>query len=98
MDDNRLDKLLNSRRFEMTAPDFADRIIEATMHVKQVPPMQWWLRTQEVLASVMLPRPVAALAMMLVMGIVIGVTLPATQNAVDDDIFQQAYLDDGVVL
>lgn len=90
--DEKLDKLLKSRRIEPASPDLAQRIIlraQRSAQNKTVPLWQW---LGELFAEFHLPKPAYVLASALVLGIVIGFNAPQDINNGADDGALQSFL------
>jgi hypothetical protein len=81
--DEKLDKMLRSRRMEAASPDLARRIILKARQTPQSQPISLaqWLR--EVFAEFHLPKPAYVLAGTLLLGIIVGLNT-AIDTAGDD--------------
>jgi len=91
MQDHDFDTVLRNRAAPPARAGLADRIIAASRSVPQMRGMG------DVLADYLLPKNVAALAAMLVMGAAIGLSIPVPGN--EDEFSMQTYIDDnGAVL
>ncbi len=71
---DRLDQLLENRRFEAHAPDFASRIIQAAARTEQKIPLRFSTWLKQIFAEFELPRPAFALSCALVLGLAIGIS------------------------
>ena len=85
--------LRTMRRFEPASSDLADRIIFAAHSAVRSPGATFTAMLNELLASI-LPKPAFALAGVLALGVVIGLTIPDQS----DNIILQAYSDEGATL
>jgi hypothetical protein len=99
--DEKLESMLQSRRFEPAAPDLADRIV---LKARQIPQIQnitllQWMR--RLCAEFHLPKPGYVLACALILGLVVGFNEPlSTSPAEDPDTAQVQsflYADEGVL-
>jgi hypothetical protein len=99
-EDEKLDSMLRSRRFEPAAPDLADRI---ALRARQIPQIQnitllQWMR--RLCAEFHLPKPGYVLACALILGLVVGLNEPLFSPAEDPDAVQVQsflYADEGVL-
>jgi|SRR5581483_2053795 len=84
--EQKLEAMLQSRRFEPPSPDLAERIVRKARPLPQhqmISLTQWM---KELFAEFHLPRPVYVLVSTLIFGFVVGLTLPQyTTNADDAD-------------
>ena len=83
--DDRLDNMLRSRRIEPASPDLAQRIIfkaRQRPQSRRVSPWQW---LRQLCAELHLPKPAYVLASSLVLGMVIGFSLPSDVPSAADD-------------
>ncbi len=74
--DEKLERLLRSRRIELASPDLAQRILLQSRQIPQVEPMtiaQW---LSGLFKEFHLPKPAYVLAGALLMGMVVGVNTP----------------------
>ena len=88
MNDNRdekLDHLLRSRRVEPASMDLAQRIILKAQQVPQNKTLPLWQWVRELFSEFHLPKPGYVLASALVLGIVIGFSVPQDTTVGDDD-------------
>ena len=98
--DERLEKMLRSRRVESASPDLAQRII---LKARQTPQLERFILRQwltRVFAEFHLPNPAYVLAGTLVMGFVLGLNVPSATTADDADTGQvQSFLysDEGLL-
>ncbi len=95
-DDKYLEALLSKRHIEPASPGFAERIIASARPLRrgEAVSIGAWLR--EALAEFMLPKPAFALAATLMLGMVIGFSVPASHSEHED---AMNYLkDDGAIL
>jgi hypothetical protein len=82
--EQKLEAMLQSRRFEPASPDLAERIIR---QAQQVPQNQTVALTQWVrglFAEFRLPRPAYVLVGTLIFGFVVGFTIPQYTTTADD--------------
>ena len=90
--------LLNNRQCELANTDLANRIISAARTVSHPSDVSVTAWLKELLNFIM-PQPSFALATVLTLGIIIGLTIPPSSPAGGDDILSQAYFEDeGVTL
>ena len=87
---SKLEKTLNARKFEPASPFLAQRIIANAKYIYNNSPigLMAWLRG--LFADFMMPRPIYAIAVMLVIGILIGSNIEVNFN--DDNLHSQASL------
>jgi hypothetical protein len=95
MNDNRdekLDRMLRSRRFESASPDLAQRIILQARQLPQNQTLSPWQWLRELCAEFHLPKPAYVLASALIFGLVIGFSTPpdSTTSANDDSASAQS--------
>jgi hypothetical protein len=86
--DDKLDRMLRSRRLEPASPDLPKRIIlkaQAMPQNKTVPLWQW---LRQVCTEFHLPKPAYVLASALVFGMVIGFSTPPDRKLATDDNMQ----------
>jgi len=96
---SRLETLLRNYPVEPPRAGFAERIIAATKYATPSPVSGFGAWLHAALAEFMLPRPAFALASLLALGFVIGLSAPAPTVSGDDDLSLQTYLEnDGAVL
>jgi hypothetical protein len=83
--DEKLDRMLRSRRHEPASADLAQRIIFKARQLPQTKTMPLWQSVRDLFGEFHLPKPAYVLASALVFGIVIGFSAPQdTTLAVDD--------------
>ena len=88
MNDNRdekLDNLLRSRRVEPASADLAQRIILMAQSLPQAPNLSLCQSMRQLFAEFHLPKPAYVLASALVLGMVIGFSVPQKANLAADD-------------
>lgn len=90
--DEKLDKLLKSRRIEPASPDLAQRIILRAQRSAQNKTVPLWHWLGELFAEFHLPKPAYVLASALVLGMVIGFNAPQDINNGADDGALQSFL------
>lgn len=83
--DEKLDRLLRSRRIETPSPDLAQRIILAAAQRPQSRGVPFWYWLRDVFRELHLPQPGYVLAGALLTGMAIGFTTPAENFAVGDE-------------
>jgi hypothetical protein len=85
--DDRLDNMLRSRAIEPASPDLAQRIIFAARQLPQTRTVSLWQWMRQLCAELHLPKPAYVLASSLVLGMVIGFSLPSGNipSAADDN-------------
>jgi hypothetical protein len=100
-EDEKLESMLQSRRFEPAGPDLADRIVLKAQQIPQslnITLLQWMRR---LFAEFHLPKPGYVLACALILGLVVGFNEPLlTRPAEDPDTVQVQsflYADEGVL-
>jgi hypothetical protein len=82
--DEKLDVMLRSRRVESAGPDLAQRIVLKAKSLPQnqtVPFMQW---LKQLFAEFHLPRPAYVFACTLILGFVVGFTVPLNTTTAED--------------
>ena len=83
--DDKLDNLLRSRRVEPASPDLAQRIIFKARQLPQVRTVTLWQWVRQICAEFHLPKPAYVLASALILGMVIGFSLPPDVNSKAED-------------
>jgi len=83
--DDKLDNLLRSRRVEPASPDLAQRIIFKARQLPQKRSLSPWQWMCQICAEFHLPKPSYVLAGALILGTVIGFSLPPSINSNADD-------------
>jgi hypothetical protein len=81
--DQKLEAMLRVRRVEPVSPELAERIILKAQGMPQnrtIPLRQW---VQRLFAEFHLPRPAYVLACVLMIGFVVGLTMPVPRAAED---------------
>jgi hypothetical protein len=78
--DEKLDKMLHSRRIEPSSQDLATRIILKAQSLPQVQNLSLWQAVRQLFAEFHLPQPGYVLATALVLGMMLGFS-----TAPDDD-------------
>lgn len=99
--DEKLDELLRSRRVEPASPDLAQRIILKAQRLPQKPILSLWQWVRQICEEFHLPKPAYMLAGALIVGMVIGFSLPgdASPDGADDLAgVQSAFLSDEAIL
>lgn len=82
--EQKLEAMLQARRFEPASPDLAERIIRQARQVPQnqtVSLTQW---VERLFAEFRLPRPTYVLVSTLIFGFVVGFTIPQYTTTADD--------------
>lgn len=74
--DDKLDNLLRSRRVEPPSPDLAQRILFKARRLPQTRNVSLWQWMRQICAEFHLPKPAYVLASALILGMVIGFSLP----------------------
>jgi hypothetical protein len=94
--DEKLDSLLRSRPVEPASPDLAQRIILKAQQLPQNRTLPLWQWVRELFSEFHLPKPAYVLASALILGMVIGFTVPGdpNQGADDSGAAFQAFLSD----
>jgi len=92
--DDKLETLLRNRRTEAASPDLAERIILMARGVPQEKSVTFWQAMRELCAEFHLPRPAYMLATALIIGIVLGLSVPQdpTTGGDDDSFVVQGFL------
>jgi hypothetical protein len=82
--EQKLEAMLETRRFEPASPDLAERIIRRARQVpqNQTVPLTLWVRG--LFAEFRLPRPAYVLVSTLIFGFVVGFTIPQYTTTADD--------------
>jgi hypothetical protein len=83
--DDRLDNMLRSRAIEPASPDLAQRIIFKARQLPQNRSVSLWEWMRQLCADLHLPKPAYMLASSLVLGMVIGFSLPPDISPSVDD-------------
>ena len=83
--DEKLDDLLRSRRVEPASPDLAQRIILRAGQRSQSKTVPLWQSVRELFGEFHLPKPAYVLSSALVLGIVIGFSVPQNDSPTVDD-------------
>jgi hypothetical protein len=83
--DEKLDNLLRSRRVEPPSTDLAQRIVLKAQQVPQNKTLPLWQSVRELFSEFHLPKPAYVLASALVLGMVIGFSVPEETNLGADD-------------
>ncbi|TMA85929.1 MAG: hypothetical protein E6J74_32400 [Deltaproteobacteria bacterium] len=83
--DEKLDRMLRSRRHEPASADLAQRIIFKARQLPQTKTMPLWQSVREMFGEFHLPKPAYVLASALVFGIVIGFSAPQDTGPAADD-------------
>lgn len=83
--DEKLDNLLRSRRVEPPSADLAQRIILTAQQTPQNSTMPLWQWVRELFSEFHLPKPGYVLASALVLGMVIGLSIPQDAIVGNDD-------------
>ncbi|MGH7809648.1 MAG: hypothetical protein ACREP5_05160 [Candidatus Binatia bacterium] len=82
--DEKLDRLLRSRRIEPASPDLAAQIIRKTETLDQARIIPLWQWVRQSFAEFYLPKPGYVLASALVLGIVVGFTTAGEDFAINE--------------
>lgn len=83
--DDKLDCLLRSRRVEPASSDLAQRIIFKARQVSQNRTPSLWQWVRQLCAEFHLPKPAYVFASALILGMVLGFSLPPnTQSSAED--------------
>jgi hypothetical protein len=82
--EQKLEALLQSRRFEPASPDLVERIIRKALLLPQhqTVSLSQWVR--ELFSDFHLPRPAYVLVSTLIFGFVVGFTVPQYMTPTDD--------------
>jgi hypothetical protein len=82
--EQKLEAMLEARRFEPASPDLAERIIHQAQQIpqNQTVSLTQWVRG--LFAEFRLPRPVYVLVSTLIFGFVVGLTVPQYTTTADD--------------
>jgi len=83
--DDKLDDLLRSRRVEPASPDLAQRIIFKARQLPQTRTVSLWQWMRQLCAEFHLPKPAYLLASALILGMVIGFSLPSDPDSKAED-------------
>lgn len=83
--DEKLEQLLLSRRLESANPDLAQRIIVKARSIPQHKNVPLWQWIRQVCVEFHLPKPAYVLAGALLLGMVIGLNMPAELSPSADD-------------
>lgn len=83
--DDKLDNMLRSRRIELASPDLAQRIILKARQLPQNRTVSLWQWMRQLCAELHLPKPAYVLASSLILGMVIGFSLPLDISPNIDD-------------
>jgi hypothetical protein len=83
--DDKLDNLLRSRRVEPASPDLAQRIIFKARQLPQNRSVSLWQWMRQICSEFHLPKPAYVLVGALILGTVIGFSLPPASNSNADD-------------
>jgi hypothetical protein len=83
--DEKLDDLLRSRRVEPAGADLAQRIILKAQQTPQNRTMPLWQWVRELFSEFHLPKPGYVLASALVLGMMIGFSVPQDTTVGGDD-------------
>ena len=85
--DDKLENMLRSRRVEPASPDLAQRIIFKARQLPQIRSVSLLQWMRQLCAELHLPKPAYVLASSLILGMVIGFSLPPDiPSAADDNI------------
>src|SRR5574341_2043811 len=82
--DEKLDRLLRSRRMEPASPDLVARIILKTQGLEQVRNVAVWQWVRQSFAEFHLPQPGYVLASALVLGIVVGFITAGENSTINE--------------
>jgi len=82
--EQKLEAMLQARRFEPASPDLTERIIRKAQHIpqNQTISLSQWVRG--LFAEFHLPRPAYVLVSTLIFGFVVGFTIPQYTITADD--------------
>ena len=81
--DEKIDAMLRARNVEPASQDLAQRIILKAQSLPQHKTIPLWQSIKQLCAEFHLPKPAYVLASALILGIVIGFSMPQDNN--DDD-------------
>lgn len=82
--DEKLENLLRSRHVEPASPDLAQRIILRAQQLPQHTTIPFWESLRELFTEFHLPQPAYVLAGALLIGVVIGFSVPEDNRGADD--------------
>lgn len=80
--DQKLEVMLQARRFEAASPDLVERIVLKAQRIPQNQTLTQWVR--QLFAEFHLPRPAYVLAGALMLGIAVGFNTPLNTTTPDD--------------
>lgn len=84
--DEKIDRLLSSRRVAPASPDLARRIILKAQQLPQNTTVSFWQWIRQLCIEFHLPKPAYVLAAALAFGLVIGFSAPSdTKPGLDED-------------
>ena len=83
--DEKLETLLRSRRLDPADPDLAQRIILKARQMPQTKTAPIWQSVRDLFGEFHLPKPAYVLTSALVLGIVIGFSVPSETNPAAED-------------
>lgn len=82
--EQKLEAMLQARRFEPASPDLAERIIRQARQVPQNQTISLTQWVRRLFAEFRLPRPAYVLVSTLLVGFVVGFTIPQYTTTADD--------------
>jgi hypothetical protein len=82
--EQKLEVMLRSRQIEPVSPDLVERIVRKAQHIpqNQTVPLTQWVRG--LFTEFHLPRPAYVLVSTLILGFVVGFTIPQSTKTADD--------------
>jgi hypothetical protein len=82
--EQKLEAMLQSRRFEPASPDLADRIVHEAQYMPQNQMVSLTQSVRGLFSEFRLPRPAYVLVSTLIFGFVVGFTIPQYTTTADD--------------
>jgi hypothetical protein len=83
--DEKLDRMLRSRRLESASPDLAQRIILQAQRLPQKKTFPLWQWLGELCVEFHLPKPAYVVATALILGLAIGFSVPSERTSAAGD-------------
>jgi hypothetical protein len=83
--DEKLDRMLRSRRYEPASADLAQRIVLKAQALPQNSTVSLWSWIRQLCVEFHLPKPAYVLASALVLGMVIGFSMPQDMSSGAED-------------
>lgn len=90
--DEKLERLLRSRRIEPANLDLTQRIVQSAAQRPQNRSVPFWPWLRDLFGEFHLPKPAYVLAGALLLGMMIGFNTPETNPAADDGSAVQSFL------